>query len=103
MVGPHEARRKSFVNLSTVSAIRVGSEPVSNFAGQKWPDAHIDFKINQAWGYWATSFVAHDVEATYYSCQNGVGGFVGTQPVVTNCGHPGDKVGWAIQTGAEFK
>jgi Porin subfamily len=102
-VGADEVRRKSLTNLSQVSTIRVGAEPVTAFAGQKWPDAHIDFKINQAWGYWATSFIAHDVEASYYSCLNGTGGFVGTQPLTTTCGHPSDKVGWAIDTGAEFK
>src|SRR3954462_13906086 len=57
-IGADEVRRKSITNLSTASVIQVGREPTTSAAGQKWPDAHIDFKINQAWGYWATSFVA---------------------------------------------
>src|SRR5882757_1008532 len=66
-IGADEARRKSITNLSLNSVIKVGAEPTSFAQGEKWPDAHIDFKINQAWGYWATSFVAHDVSATYYT------------------------------------
>ena len=99
-VGADEVRRKPIINLSNLAAIGVGREALSSAAGQRWPDPHIDFKINQAWGYWATSFVAHDVSATYYACN---GQAVNNSSVTTGCGHPDDKVGWAIQTGAEFK
>jgi hypothetical protein len=94
------SRRKAIVDLSNLGAIQVGFEPVNYYAGERWPDMHADFKINQAWGYWATSFVVHDVWATYYSCV-GQGG--NTLPVVTTCGHPNDRFGWAIETGGEFK
>jgi len=99
-VGADEVRRKPIINLSNLASIGVGREALSSAAGQRWPDPHVDFKINQAWGYWATSFVAHDVSATYYAC---TGQAVSNSAVVTTCGHPDDKVGWAIQTGAEFK
>ena len=88
-VGADEVRRKSLTNL-TGATIKLSAEPTSSFRGQEWPDAHIDFKVNQAWGYWATSFVAHDVSATYYGADS-------------NTGHPNNRVGWAIETGAEFK
>jgi hypothetical protein len=97
-VGADEVRRKSLTNLSIKTALQVGREPTSNFAGQRWPDAHIDFRVDQAWGYWASSVVAHDVSATYYTSVPGV--CTGT---VTTCGHPDDEVGFAVQTGAEFK
>jgi hypothetical protein len=107
-IGADEVRRKSLTNLSNFAAVRPGVEPSTSAAGQKWPDAHIDFKINQAWGYWATSFVAHDVSASYYNANVGTGicgpaatGAAGVP--LTTCGHPDDKVGFAIQTGAEFK
>jgi len=99
-IGADETRRKPVINLSNLASIGVGREALSAQTGQKWPDPHIDFKINQAWGYWATSFVAHDVSATYYAC---TGQAVSNSSPVTTCGHPDDKVGWAIQTGAEFK
>ena len=89
-VGADEVRRKALVNLTTGAPIKLSAEPTSSFRGQEWPDAHIDFKVNQAWGYWATSFVAHDVSATYYGA-------------TSLTGHPNNRVGWAIQTGAEFK
>jgi hypothetical protein len=54
----------------------------------------LSFRVDQAWGYWASSVVGHDVSATYDQC----GG-----AIITPCGHPDDEVGWAVQTGAEFK
>ena len=67
-IGADEVRRKPIINLSNLASIGVGREALTDAQGQRWPDAHIDFKINQAWGYWATSLVAHDVSATYYQC-----------------------------------
>ena len=95
-LGADETRRKSLSNLSVASTVKVGAEPTSTFAGERFPDPFLAFKVDQAWGYWATSVVAHDVRATYY---NTVCAAAQTIP----CGSPGDKIGWAIQTGAEFK
>ena len=51
-VGADEVRRKSLSNLSNASAIRIGREPArTRSPASEWPDAHIDFKVNQAWGY----------------------------------------------------
>jgi hypothetical protein len=110
-VGADEIRRKSVANLSSLATIAVGREPVTSARGQEWPDGHIDFKLNQAWGYWATSFVVHDASASYYNGGSTVAtcGVTAAQPANTfgtpliGCGHPEDKIGWAIQTGAEFK
>jgi len=98
--GADEVRRKPVVDVSNLAAIGVGREAISTQTGQTWPDAHIDFKLNQAWGYWATSFVAHDVSASYYDC---TGQAINNSAPVTYCGHPNDRVGWAAMTGGEFK
>jgi len=107
-VGADEQRRKSIANLSVVATIAVGREPVSSFRGQEFPDPHIDFKVNQAWGYWATSFVAHDASASYYNgggnstaCGTAGAGTFGAP--LSSCGHPNNRIGWAAQTGAELK
>src|SRR5882757_831497 len=67
-LGADEVRRKAIIDVSNGAAIGVGREALNSYTGQTWPDAHIDFKVNQAWGQWSTSFVAHDVSATYYDC-----------------------------------
>src|SRR5207302_3123384 len=90
------SRRKAITNLSNLGAIQVGSEPVNSYAGERWPDLHADFKINQEWGYWATSFVAHDVSVSYYSCTGHAGN---TFPPVTSCGHPQSMLDRALETG----
>src|SRR5262245_24823595 len=65
-LGADEARRKSLTQVTTANAFVVGAEPITSAHGQRWPDVHLDFKVDQAWGYWATSLVAHDVSATYF-------------------------------------
>ena len=97
-LGADETRRKSLSNLSVASTVKVGAEPTSTFAGERFPDPYVAFKVDQAWGYWATSFVAHDVRGQYNNT-----GPAGCQTLTTQCGPVGDKIGWAIQTGAEFK
>jgi len=99
-VGADERRTKALANLSVLSTLRVGSEPVSTFAGERWPDANISFKVDQAWGYWTVAAVMHDVRATYYAC---TGTAASTLGVVTQCGSPADATGWGVMTGAEFK
>jgi hypothetical protein len=110
-VGADEVRRKSLTNLSSATALKIGAEPSNSFIGQRWPDPHIDFKVNQAWGFLALSGVAHDVSATYYSAP-GTGPFAppattfctGTaQHGTTQCDHPGDEVGWVVNGGGEFR
>jgi hypothetical protein len=94
-LGADEVRRKSLTNASSSSAFTIGSEPSNTHAGMSVPDLYGAFKINQAWGYWATSVVAHKVSATYWQCDGTAASDI--------CGYPDDKWGWAIQTGGEFK
>jgi len=67
-IGADEKRSKPSSTCRNGAALGVGREALKLLRGQSWPDAHIDFKVNQAWGQWSTSFVAHEVDATYYQC-----------------------------------
>jgi hypothetical protein len=106
-LGADEVRRKSTTNLSNAGAIRAGAEPTTTARGQEYPDPHLDFKINQAWGYFAASVVAHDASASYYNASTaGVCAGAGTSTAatpLTTCGHPSDKIGWVGQVGMEIK
>jgi hypothetical protein len=102
--GADEVRRKTLINFANTAAIRVGAEAANSYRGQEWPDSHLDFKVNQEWGYYALSGVVHDVAATYYDCQPSTNAaFTGTLPPLDVCGTPKDRVGWQIATGAEIK
>jgi hypothetical protein len=97
-------RRKPLLNFANVAAIKAGQEPANSYAGVQWPDINLDFKINQEWGYFALSGIAHDVRATYYNCQPTIdGNFTGTGSPFTTCGHPDDKIGWVVSAGAELR
>jgi hypothetical protein len=108
--GVDERRIKSLTNLSVATAIKIGAEPTTFYAGavgqQAWPDAYLAFHTDQAWGNFALVGGAHDVNASYYAAP-GIGPFAGTnscpQPSTTLCGHPGDKVGYFIEAGGELK
>jgi hypothetical protein len=107
-VGADDPRGDVVSNLSAAGALKVGSNPSDSTAGDQWPDPHISLHVNQAWGFWAASAVAHRVAATYYAGP-GVGPFAGTvclapaQPGTTQCDHPDDEIGFSLNTGAEFK
>jgi hypothetical protein len=104
--GADERRTKSLTNLSVATALKVGAEPNDVHGGESWPDVYVNLRTNQAWGYAAVTGGAHNVNATYYS-GNGTGPFAGfnvcAQASTTLCGHPGDKVGYYVQGGAEFR
>jgi hypothetical protein len=105
--GADERRAKSLTNLSRPDALRIGNEPNNSFAGESWPDPHVDLHINQQWGFWAISLLAHSVNATYdtsggAACPN-PGGLGPTGIALTTCGHPSDRVGWVLMEGGEFK
>ena len=105
-LGADERRTKSLTNLSVSTALKIGAEPNDNHQGEQWPDVYVNLRTNQAWGYAAITGGAHNVNATYYSGNNaGLPiGFTGcVQASTTQCGHPGDKVGYYVQAGAEFK
>jgi hypothetical protein len=108
--GADERRTKAIANLSSNAALKVGAEPVSSNAGENWPDPFVMFRVEQVWGYWGAGFVAHDARATYYTAPTAIGAACGgagvqttAQVALTSCGHPGDKIGWAVLTGGEIK
>lgn len=106
-VGADERRTKSLANLSNAAAIRVGAEPVNSFGGEQYPDPWANFRVDQAWGRWAGTFLLHNVNATYNDASTagvcaGPGASASATPLTT-CGHPGDRVGWAVMTGGELR
>jgi hypothetical protein len=104
-VGADEAIRKALTNLSSPTALKIGSAPSTNFAAEKWPDPFVAYNVNQAWGRFAAAAKFHDVSATYYDT-TGTINTVNCPPNQTNttqCLYPDDKVGWGAAAGAEIK
>jgi hypothetical protein len=103
-LGVDERRNKPLANLSTTTALKVGAEPLDTHQGETWPDAYVNLRVDQAWGYAGVTGGAHNVNATYYSGV-GTGPFTNTclQPNTTICGHPSDKVGFFAAIGGEVK
>src|SRR5205814_685345 len=56
ILGADERRTKSLTNLWGAAAAKIGAEPTTSVQGERWPDLHVDFKLDQAWGYFAASF-----------------------------------------------
>ena len=54
--------------------------------------------LNQAWGKASVAFIGNNNQATYYTTTP-----AGCQTGTTQCGHPDDKWGWAVLSGAEIK
>jgi hypothetical protein len=84
-------------------------------AKQRFPDIVQNWRVDQAWGSAQLMVAAHDVSGGYYAavgpgglaapCTGLTAGFLnGTAAGVTTgsevCGHPADKVGWAVGGGA---
>jgi hypothetical protein len=110
-LGADEAQIKPIANLSSGGALSVGSEAVNAYAGQRWPDVHLDLKTAQGWGRVNASAIVHNVSAAYYSAQTSAGGLAAGRPLVcaapaqagtTQCDHPSDKLGWTIVSGGEI-
>ena len=105
-IGADERRTKSLANLSTTSTLRVGAEPLDTHQGETWPDAYINLRVDQPWGFAGVTGGIHNVNATYYSGL-GAGPFAGTnpcpQPNTTLCGHPNDRVGFFVMAGGELR
>ena len=62
----------------------------ANF-GFRVPDLVANLRVDQAWGFAGVSLALHDASGAYYGTANNVGN-----------GHPEDRYGWAIATGAKF-
>jgi len=98
-----ERSTKSLTSLSSAAALKVGAEPVDSHAGEKWPDLSLNLRQSGPWGFWQVGGLVHDLAATYYTGNNP--GFTGCngQPGTTQCGHPSDRVGWAVNFGTEIR
>ena len=84
------------VNLGLPLSLNIAPNPVggafgiSDYAGTMAPDIVGGFTVDQAWGLFQFSAVAHDNHVAYYS------GF-------ETSGHPSDKWGWAVQAALQIK
>ena len=99
-----EARRGEVWNANTgvgVAGAAFSSAAANNYADFKYPDIVGNIRVDQAWGSLQVMGAIHDVTATYFSPV--AGGFtcsIGAPATNTTCGHPDDKVGWAVGVGA---
>ena len=75
---------------ATASGMLGGSNGLNNLGGTRSPDLIGVLKVDQAWGVFQLSAVAHNNHAAYYG---------GTE--IT--GHPDDKWGWAVQGALQIK
>src|SRR5262245_39932899 len=77
----------------------------------RFPDIVQNWRVDQAWGSAQLMVAAHDASAGFYAATaGGVAGSscvvlanaVGTLTGSETCGHPADKVGWAVGGGPRF-
>ena len=80
------------VNVGAIGTDALGAFGTADTAGTSIPDLIATVQVDQAWGLFKASFVAHDNHAGYY-------GPLGTE---LN-GHPDDKFGWAGQLSLSIK
>ena len=98
-VGADERRVKSIANVNG-GTITQGVDPTSFRAGSNHPNPWVSLRVNQAWGRASVAVIANHNEATYYTT---AGACAGGNTATTLCGHPDDKWGWAVISGAEIK
>jgi hypothetical protein len=84
--------QSGIMNLSraTASGILGGSNGLNDFGGTRVPDLIGVLKVDQAWGVFQLSAVAHNNHAAYYG-------------ITEDTGHPDDKWGWAVQGALQIK
>jgi Porin subfamily len=86
----------------------------------RFPDIVQNWRVDQAWGSAQLMVAAHDVSGAYYAANNAVAAVagtvgqaagsscvfaangVGTITGAETCGHPADKLGWAVGGGAKL-
>jgi hypothetical protein len=78
----------------------LGPFGASDYAGTMYPDFIGVLKVDQAWGVFQASAVAHDNHAAYYGHPTVT--IPGTGSTELN-GHPNDKWGWAAQLALSLK
>jgi hypothetical protein len=87
----------------------VGTLPTADQAKTRFPDLVNNWRIDQAWGAAQIMFAAHDASAGYYqntpvgvvplNCTPAAAGALTGSEV---CGHPADRLGWAVGAGAKL-
>jgi hypothetical protein len=99
------ARGKSVVNtngagfFSINNATAAGTGPLSAQAGNTAFDGVVNLRIDQVWGYASVSGAVHEVRGLYYGSSGNTAPFGGDPGLIGN-GHPGDKLGYAVQAGS---
>ena len=78
----------------------VGGNPNNDMVNQRLPDIVSNLRIDQAWGNWQVMSALHDASAAYwfFPCNTDGNTLIQSQ----QCGYPGDKLGWAVGTGANI-
>ena len=82
---------------ATAAGMLGGANGLNNLAGTRAPDLIGVLKVDQAWGLFQFSAVAHNNHAGYYA--SAVPNISGTE----FAGAPSDKWGWAVQGALQFK
>jgi hypothetical protein len=86
-----------------------GAMPLANNAGQEYPDFVASLRVDQGWGSAQIMGAAHQVAAQYYAglngpangpCPGNPGGASANN--LTTCGHPNDRLGWAVGAGVLY-
>ena len=94
LVDPTAYNQSNLINASagliTASAFGSGGFGANDLGGTRAPDIIGRIKVDQAWGIFQLSAVAHNNHAAYYG---------GTETT----GHPDDKWGWAVQGALQIK
>jgi hypothetical protein len=111
LVDPTAYHQSNLFNLGAVAAggganniaaaFTGGTFGLNSFGGTRAPDIIGVLKVDQAWGVFQLSAVAHNNHAAYYSSTVNVNG----QPISGTefAGNPEDKWGWAVQAGLQIK
>jgi hypothetical protein len=77
-------------SYATAAGTVAGSYGTNSFGGTRAPDLIAQVRVDQAWGLFQLSAVAHNNHVSYYGT---------TEPT----GHPDDKWGWAVQAALSIK
>jgi len=101
-ISAEEARRGDVWNSSNAAVANFSAAPTQSYGDFKFPDIVGNLRIDQGWGSLQVMGAIHDATASYYAAPNTTGAFtcsIGAPAGNTTCGHPDDKIGWAVGVG----
>ena len=89
---PTQYDQSNLWNLSaaTAAGMITGTYGANDWGGTRVPDLEGSVRVDQAWGLFQFSAVAHDLHASYYGATEATGA-------------PADKWGWAVQAALSIK